>query len=122
MVPVKFFFSFYKLKDPENFMYPVVYWKGMPYMMVHHKVRDFTQWKPFFDRHESTRKTSGSKSAQVFQNAEDPNDLFILFEWDMLENAKKFSLSDDLKKIMEQAGVIGMPHIHFLKEVSKSKA
>ena len=90
--------------------------------MVHHKVHDFTKWKLFFDRHESTRKASGSKSAQVFQNTEDPADVFILMEWDALENAKKFAMSDDLKKTMEQAGVIGQPHVHFLKEVAKSKA
>jgi heme-degrading monooxygenase HmoA len=90
--------------------------------MVHHKVRDFTQWKPFFDRHESTRKTSGSKGAQVFQNNDDPTDVFVLMEWDSVENAKKFGVSADLKKTMEQAGVIGQPHVHFLKEVSKSQA
>jgi heme-degrading monooxygenase HmoA len=94
----------------------------MAYMMVHHKVRDFGAWKPFFDRHESTRKIGGSKGAQVFQNAGDPTDVFILFEWDSEENAKKFGASEDLKKTMEQAGVTGIPHIHFLKEVLKSKA
>jgi heme-degrading monooxygenase HmoA len=94
----------------------------MPHMMVHHKVRDFTQWKPFFDRHESTRKAGGSKRAQVFQNIDDPTDVFIVMEWDSLENAKKFAMSDDVKKTMEQAGVIGNPHVHFLEDVSKSKA
>jgi hypothetical protein len=94
----------------------------MPYMLVHHKVRDFTQWKPFFDRHESTRKSSGSKSARVFQNPEDPTDVFMLFEWDSVENAKKFGMSEDLKKTMELAGVVGIPHIHFLKEVFVSRA
>jgi heme-degrading monooxygenase HmoA len=91
-------------------------------MLVHHKVRDFVAWKPFFDRHESTRKTGGSKGAQVFQNTEDPADVFILLEWDSVENAKKFGASEDLKKTMAQAGVTGIPHIHFLKEVQKSKA
>jgi hypothetical protein len=43
-------------------------------------------------------------------------------EWDSLKNAKKFAISDDLKKTLEQSGVIGKPHIHFLKEISKSKA
>lgn len=94
----------------------------MPHTLVHHKVRNFAQWKPFFDRDETTRKTSGSKGAQVFQNSDDPNDIFILFEWDSIENAKKFVSSDDLKKTMEQAGVIDVPHVHFLKEVGKSKA
>ena len=91
-------------------------------MLVHYKVRDFGKWKPFFDRYESTRKLSGSKSAQVFQNVEDPTDVFILFEWDSVENAKKFSMSEDLKKTREQAGVIGIPHTHILKEVQKNKA
>jgi heme-degrading monooxygenase HmoA len=94
----------------------------MPHMMVHHTVRDFTLWKPFFDRNESKRKSSGSKSALVLQNIDDPKDVFILFEWDTPENARKFAMSDDLKKTMEEAGVIGKPHIHFLKEVSRSKA
>lgn len=94
----------------------------MPYMMVHHKVRDFSQWKPFFDRHENIRKTSGSKSAQVFQNFDDPTDVFILFEWDTYERAKKFGTSEDLKKVMGQAGVMGDPHLHFLKEAQKYKA
>jgi heme-degrading monooxygenase HmoA len=85
-------------------------------------VRDFTQWKPFFDRHEITRKTRGSKSARVFHNVDNPTDGFILFEWDSLKNAKKFGMSDELKKTMEQAGVVGAPHIHFIKEVSKTKA
>jgi quinol monooxygenase YgiN len=94
----------------------------MPYMLVHHQVSDFAKWKPSFDKHESTRKNSGSKSAQVFQNSENPSDVFILFEWDTVENAKKFGMSEDLKKTMEQAGVMGKPHIHFLKEVQKNKA
>jgi heme-degrading monooxygenase HmoA len=94
----------------------------MPHMMIHHKVRDFARWKPFFDKNESERKTSGSKSSQVLQNVDDPTDVFILFEWDTLENAKKFTMSEDLKKTMEEAGVIGKPHIHFLKENSRSKA
>jgi len=46
----------------------------------------------------------------------------VLLEWDSLKNAKKFAISDDVKKIIKQAGVIGNPHVHFLKEVSKSKA
>ena len=94
----------------------------MPHMLVHHKVRDFAKWKPFYDRDESNRKSHGSKGAQLFQNAEDPTDVFILMEWDLAENAKKFSMSEDLKKTMEAAGVVGVPHIHLLKEVQKSKA
>ncbi len=94
----------------------------MAHMLVHHKVRDFGKWKPVFEGHLSTRKTGGSKSGAVFQNIEDPTDVFVLFEWDSAENARKFSMSEDLKKTMEKAGVVGVPHIHFLKEVQKYQA
>ena len=99
-----------------------IYHYVMPHMIVHHKVRDFEKWKTFFDQHEITRKMSGSKNSQVFQNTEDSTDVFILFEWDSIENARKFSASEDVKKTMEKAGVINIPHIHFLNEVQKSKA
>ncbi len=94
----------------------------MPHMLVHHKVRDFGKWRPFFEGHESARIAGGSKSGQLFQNIEDPTDVFVLYEWDSAEKARKFSTSDDLKKTMEQAGVVGVPHIHILKEVQKYKA
>ncbi|MEI7434669.1 MAG: antibiotic biosynthesis monooxygenase [Methanomicrobiales archaeon] len=93
------------------------YYNLMPHIVVHHKVRDFDKWKTFFDQHENMQKISGSKSVRVFQNAEDPTDVFILFEWDSIENARKFTASEDLKKAMEKAGVISIPHIHFLNEV-----
>jgi heme-degrading monooxygenase HmoA len=110
------------MKHSLLFIIPLRKGDVMPHMLVHHTVHDFGIWKQFFDNHESTRKTSGSKSAQVFQNPEDPNDVFILFAWDSVENARKFGRSGDLKKRMEQAGVIGSPHIHFLKEVQKNTA
>ena len=118
------FFSpmFQKIENQINIIFVIGYHYIMPYMIVHHKVGDFKKWKTFFDQDENTRKMKGSKSSQVFQNAEDPTDIFILFEWDSIENARKFSASEDLKKTMEQAGVINIPHIHFLNEVEKSKA
>jgi hypothetical protein len=94
----------------------------MPYLMVHHRVRDLAGWKKVFKDHESTRKERGSKGAQVFLNGEDPTDVFLLFEWDSVENAKKFGKSEDLKRAMERAGVIGIPHIHMLEEIAKTGA
>jgi len=116
------FFRFHNSELTKTIITVCVDRDAMPTMMVHHQVSDFAKWKPFFDRDETRRKSGGSKGSQVFQNHENPNDVFILFEWDTLENAKKFGTSADLKKIMEQAGVTGQPHIHFLQEVQKGKA
>lgn len=93
----------------------------MANLLVHHKVEDFNKWKPLFDGHASFRSQMGAKSGKVFHSEDNPNDIFILFEWDSLENAKKFSHSDSLKEVMMNAGVIGMPNIHFLEEYSTGK-
>jgi heme-degrading monooxygenase HmoA len=87
-------------------------------LLVHHKVEDYNKWKPFFDEHSSFRTQNGSKGESVFRSKNNPNEIFILFEWDNIENAQKFVQSDSLKEVMKDAGVIGMPEVHFLEEVT----
>jgi heme-degrading monooxygenase HmoA len=85
-------------------------------MMVQHKVQDFANWKKVFDSQSPFRASNGALSDQVYQNAEDPNQLVIVFKWDSVENAKKFTQSPELKAAMEKAGVAGPPVITFLYE------
>jgi quinol monooxygenase YgiN len=89
----------------------------MPYLLIRHKVADYSKWKPIYDQHATTRKTSGGQGAQLFRNATDPNELVILFEWDDLERARQFAQSEDLRQAMQQAGVADQPDIYFLEEV-----
>ena len=86
----------------------------MSYMLIRHKVQDYGKWKVAFDAHGATRKASGSKGGRLLRNAKDPNELVILFEWDDVKKARQFAESDDLRKAMQGAGVIGKPDIHFL--------
>jgi heme-degrading monooxygenase HmoA len=88
----------------------------MAHILVHHKVADYGKWKPVFDSHASFRSQNGSKGGTVFQNANDPNDVFILLEWESLESLQKFSQSDNLKEAMKESGVVGMPEVYFIKE------
>lgn len=52
----------------------------MAHLLVRHKVQDYAAWKLVFDEHNATRKSSGSKGGHLFRNANDPNELVILFE------------------------------------------
>jgi hypothetical protein len=88
----------------------------MPYMLVRHKVKDYDQWKPVFDEHGAIRKDAGSKGAMVFRGEDDPNAVTILFKWDSVENAVKFSKSDGLRETMMKAGVVSQPDVSFLNE------
>jgi heme-degrading monooxygenase HmoA len=89
----------------------------MPYLLIRHKVSDYSKWKPVFDADGVNRQASGSRGGQLFRNASDPNELVMLFEWDDLEKARQFTQSEDLRQAMQQAGVVDHPDIYFLEEV-----
>ena len=93
----------------------------MVYVVVDHKVADYAKWKPVFDKHAETRKKSGSKGGTLFHISGEPNHPCILFEFDTMDNAKKFYESEDLKRVMQDAGVIGKPDVWFLDKIEDFK-
>ena len=86
----------------------------MPHILVRQKVEDYAKWKEAFDGDAGVRQAGGSRGGHVFQSAADPNEVFILLEWDTMDNLKQFAQSDELKERMQQAGVIGPPDINFI--------
>ena len=91
----------------------------MAYLLVRHKVKDFSEWKSGFDAHASFRKKGGSKGGYLFRNEDDPNEVIVVLKWDDLEKARTFANSEELKKTMEKVGVIDKPDIYFLDEVER---
>ena len=94
----------------------------MQYVLVINKIEDYAKWRPVFDKNMDSRRENGSKEAHVFHNANNPNEIVILYEWDNLDNAKKFFESSDIKTKMQSAGVMGKPDIHFLEGIGKTSA
>jgi heme-degrading monooxygenase HmoA len=94
----------------------------MPYMLIRHKVKDFTKWKPVYDEYADVRKDGGSRGAHLFRNADNHNEILILYEWENLDKARKFAQSENLRQKMQEAGVLEKPDIYFLDEVEKTSA
>ncbi len=90
----------------------------MSYVMVKHKVADYARWKPIFDADGANRQAAGSKGGQLFRSADDPNEVVMLFEWD-LEKARQFSQREELRAKMQEAGVLGPPEISSRKEIEQ---
>jgi heme-degrading monooxygenase HmoA len=91
----------------------------MAYMFIRHKVQDYKAWKSVFDSKKDLRKRSGEKAYQILRQDDGSNEVVALFEWDNLDNARKYSASSELKEAMQQAGVIGKPEILFLEEAAR---
>ena len=91
----------------------------MPYLLVRHRVEDFAKWKSVFTEHSAARKAGGSRGGLLLHDADDPNNLVLLFEWDSLARARAFADSDDLRRAMQRADVTDQPDIYFLGEAER---
>lgn len=89
-------------------------------ILVKHKVKEYNNWKKVYDEHNNFRIKNGMISDNVYKNANDPTEMFMLFKWDNILNARIFLQSEDLKKVMENAGVTNKPEIYFLEETTQS--
>jgi hypothetical protein len=86
----------------------------MPHVLIRSKVQDFAKWKIVYDSHLATRKTVGLTERQLLRNADNPNEVVLLFEASDLSKARAFASSTDLRQKMQEAGVVDKPDIYFL--------
>jgi hypothetical protein len=87
----------------------------MPYILIRHKVADFSKWKPAYEGHLPARQEAGLKELHLLRNADDPNEVILLFEAEDLHRAKDFAAAPDLRETMQRAGVADRPDIYFLE-------
>jgi hypothetical protein len=88
--------------------------------MVRHKIHDYDAWKPVYDQDAGNREAHGSKGGRLFRNANNPNEIIALFEYNDLEDAQKFTESPELRERMQRGGIADQPDIFFLDEVERS--
>jgi len=85
----------------------------MAHLFVRFKISDYGTFKAGFDAGaEDHRIAAGSKGAQIFRDAQDPNTVSVLLKFDSLENAGKFvefMQTPEMQKIMQDGAVAGPP-------------
>ena len=82
----------------------------MVQVMMRANVTDYQQWRSVFDSLEDLRRSKGSTGAkQVYRDADNPNTITILLEWNNADSAREFLGSGALREAMQKAGVIGAP-------------
>ncbi len=87
---------------------------------ITHKVKDFDAWvKVFDDELPATRATYGLNDIVLGRGTDDPNMVHVVFGVTDVIKAKARTSSPELKKLMEQAGVVGTPTITFYNDASK---
>ena len=79
----------------------------MTHVLVRHKVNDYPAWKKEFDNFVDFRKSSGEQAYQILQKDGDNNNLYLLFQWDNEDNARKFFQALDPVHQIRVGGQVG---------------
>lgn len=85
-------------------------------VIVRHKVKDFNAWKPYFLGDAKRRRESGFTRWQVTRNANDKNEVVVIFECENLEKAKPMFSDPSLAELMKKAGVTDQPTVFILED------
>lgn len=84
------------------------------FVLIRHKVRDFSEWKRGYDAHLSKRAEAGLTEKHLLRGASDPNEVVLLLEAKDHNRAKAFVESADLRETMQKVGVVDKPDVYFL--------
>ena len=85
-------------------------------LLLQHTVRDYDAWKPVFDEHEDVRAKYGATGHTIYRDADKPNDLTILMQFESRERAEGLMRDPSLKEAMEHGGVVSEPHATWLED------
>jgi hypothetical protein len=93
----------------------------MATMFIRGHVRDYATWKPLFEEYEATRRASGISGHRLYRGIDDPNAITVVFKTEDVGRAKAFASSEDLRSVMERAGVEGPPEVWYTEGPEKKK-
>ena len=88
----------------------------MATMFIRHTISDYKAWRKVYAV-APLQKAKGVTAEAVYQAADNPNDITVTDEFGSVEAAQAFAKSDELKKAMQGAGVVGAPTIWFANKV-----
>lgn len=87
----------------------------MPHAVARVRVADFDRFiKTFETRGREKRAEHGSRSATVYHDDEDPNEVITVFDWDR-EGIEAFLADPEAREIMAEAGLKGPPVFTFVR-------
>jgi hypothetical protein len=94
----------------------------MTYVLIEHTVGDFETFRKVYLDDGPRRARLGSKGGRVYRGVDDPNDVFIVLDWDGPKGAKEFAGSLELHEAMQwSTSNVGMPRIEVLEHAFDSE-
>jgi hypothetical protein len=86
-------------------------------VIVRHKVVNFAKWQAAYEKDDSMRMTAGIHNFVVARGVEDSSVVMVSMKIEDTARAKHFMANPMLKKVMQDAGVIGEPKSYMVHRV-----
>lgn len=78
----------------------------MVQLLCRNRVENFDRWKKVFDRNLETQIDCGLRLAKMWQQIDDPNNVFFIFDCKDVEQAKNMMSAPEAAQSGEESGVI----------------
>jgi hypothetical protein len=73
-------------------------------LIIKRKLNDYDSWKKVVSELDGLRKAYGSKGATVYRNAMDPNEVYLVFDWEDGKPYTDYLNLPDVKKALANSG------------------
>jgi hypothetical protein len=87
----------------------------MSVVILSHRVENFESWKKIYDADLTRRKEAGLREITCGPKMGDPNLIYMVFETDDLDKARRMIENEELKEVMRKAGVTGHLEVVMIK-------
>ena len=86
----------------------------MPTLAVEITIGDYARWRPVFDKHKPLRDKAGFTDTRVYRNADNDKQILVWSEAADVAKAREALAGPEIRKAMQEAGVVGPPKVHVL--------
>lgn len=87
----------------------------MSVVILSHRVENFKEWKKTYDADLNRRNDAGLKEVICGPKVGDPDLIYMVFETDDLDGARRMIENEELKELMRKAGVTGHLEVAMIK-------
>ncbi|GAB2775001.1 hypothetical protein [Salinimicrobium soli] len=87
----------------------------MSVIILSHRVENFQSWKKIYDEDVQRRNEAGLKEVVCGPKIGDPDLVYMVFETNDLDKAQKMIENEELKEVMQKAGVTGHLEVVMIK-------
>jgi quinol monooxygenase YgiN len=77
-------------------------------------IGDYAKWRAGFDKAAPFREKAGMKNVQIYRDVDNPGSALIWSDIEDPAKARAVLDSPELRKTMQDAGVVGPPKIHVI--------